>query len=198
MGRCGDCGPLRVTDILIRGGGGTITFSDDVTIEYIFQFKQDPNLPGGGMFDVTLQGDRASLVYQTVVSQAVCDMIDWVMQCSSLNHRVAILELEVSRLIGSGGGGCCAAEFPFTVGDWVNNQITVINTGPLSPGIIGEHHLGNNRVFHVSVFRDDGTPVFPKIDIEILINIPSGTITIRKTGLGAPFAGRLIVSGGGI
>lgn len=175
---------LRVTDVLIRGGGGTITFSDNVTVEYIFQFKQDTGLPGGGLFDITLQGDRASLVYQTVVSQAVCDMINWVMQCSSLNHRVAILEQKAG----------IAIEFPFAASDWVNNELQIINTGPLGPGIIGAHNLGDNRVFHVTVFRDDGSPVFPQVDIEILVNIPTGQITIRKTGLGANFAGRVIIS----
>lgn len=193
MGRCGDCGPLRVTDILIRGGGGTITFSDDVTIEYVFEFKQDPNMPGGGCFGVTLQGDRAAMVYQTCVSQSVCDMVNWIMQCSDLNHRVAILELEVAQLSGSTGSRCCPVEFTFTTADWINNQLQIIDIGPLGPGIIGAHGKGKNRTFHLAVFKDE-TPVFPMIDIEFLINLPTGQITIRKTGLGAPFNGRVIIS----
>lgn len=191
---CGPCGPLVVTDILIRGGGGTITFSDNVTIEYIFKFRPDLSLPGGGMFDITLQGPRANLVYQTVVSQAVCDMVNWVMQCSDLNHRVAQLELEVAQLSGSTGTRCCPVEFTFTAGDWVNNQLQIVDSGPLGPGIIGAHGKGHNRTFHISVFRDEMTPIFPMIDIELLVNIPTGQITIRKTGLGAPFPGRVIIS----
>lgn len=194
---CSDCGPLRVTDILIRGGGGTITFSDDVTIEYVFEFKQDPNMPGGGCFGVTLQGPRAAMVYQTCVSQSVCDMVNWIMQCSDLNHRVAILELEVAELSGSTGSRCCPVEFTFTIADWsagINNQLQIINTGPLLPGIIGAHNKGNNRTFHIAVFKDDSTPVFPMVDIELLVNIPTGQITIRKTSLGAPFNGRVIIS----
>jgi hypothetical protein len=194
---CSDCGPLRVTDILMRGGGGTITFSDDVTIEFVFQFKQDPNMPGGGCFGVTLQGPRAAMVYQTCVSQSLCDMIDWVMQCSSLNHRVAELELAVSQLSGSTGTRCCPVEFSFSADDWnagTPNQLTIVNTGPLGPGIIGAHNLGTNRVFHISVFRDDGTPVFVKVNIEIDVNVATGTITIVKTSLGASFAGYVIIS----
>ena len=195
MGRgCGDCGPLRVTDILIRGGGGTITFSDDVTIEYVFEFKQDPNMPGGGCFGVTLQGERAAMVYQTCVSQSVCDMVNWIMQCSDLNHRVAILEMEVAALSGSTGSRCCPVEFTFFASDWVNNQLQIINAGPLGPGIIGAHGKGVNRTFHIAVFRDEMTPVFPMVDIELLINIPTGQITIRKTGVATPFPGRVIIS----
>lgn len=181
----------------MRGGGGTITFSDDVTIEFVFQFKQDPNMAGGGCFGITLQGPRAAMVYQTCVSQSLCDMIDWVMQCSSLNHRVAQLEYEVSQLSGSTGTRCCPVELTFTIADWsagINNQLQIVNTGPLGPGIIGAHHLGNNRVFNIAVFKDNGTPVFPRIDIELLVNIPTGQITIRKTSLGAPFNGRVIIS----
>lgn len=187
---CGQCGPLIVTDILIRGGGGTITFSDNVTIEYVFQFKN-------GCFDVTLQGPRATLVYQTCVSQAVCDMVNWIMQCSDLNHRVAQLELEVAQLTGSTGTACCPIEFPFVIADWtagVKNQLQIIDIGPLGPGIIGAHNKGNNRTFHLAVFKDVNTPVFPMVDIEFLVNIPTGQITIRKTHLGAPFNGRVIIS----
>lgn len=188
---------LVVTDILIRGGGGTITFSDNVTIEYVFAFRKDLSLPGGGMFDITLQGPRATLVYQTVVSQAVCDMVNWISQCSDLNHRVSQLELEVAQLSGSTSTRCCPVEFTFAAVDWsagTPNQIQVVNSGPLGPGIIGAHMKGTNRTFHIAVFRDDNTPVFPMVDIELLVNIPSGQITIRKAPLGAAFAGRVIIS----
>lgn len=74
---------VKVTDILIRGGGGTVTFSDGVTVEYLFGFRQDQSVPSGGVLDVTLVGDRAQLVYGNLLSQAVCDMIDWLLQCST-------------------------------------------------------------------------------------------------------------------
>jgi hypothetical protein len=175
---------LRVTDILIRGGGGTITFSDNVTIEYIFQFKQDPQVPAGGVFGVTLIGDRASLVYQTVVSQSICDMVDWLLQCSSLNQRVSIIEAQLGL----------AQQYTFTTSNWVNNEIQIAATPTVGANIIGVHSLGINKVFHISVFRDDGAPVMTGVDIEVKINLTTGLIRIIKTGLSPTFAGRVIVS----
>jgi hypothetical protein len=178
---------LKVTDILVRGGGGTITFSDEVTIEYIFQFKKDPNIPAGGIFGVTLVGDRADLVYQNVISQSICNMIDWLLQCSSLNQRVSLLEAHLGM----------AEQFAFTIPDWtagIQNQIQILSTGTLGPGIIGIHHLGTNKIFHISVFRDDGAPVMTGVDVEFKINLATGQVSLIKAGLGPPFAGRVIIS----
>lgn len=178
---------LKVTDILVRGGGGTVTFSDDVTIEFIYQFKQDPGVPAGGIFGVTLIGDRASLVYQNVVSQSICNMIDWLLQCSSLNQRVALLEAHLGL----------AEQFVFTPPDWTagtSNQIKIAAVPPIVPGVIGIHNLGINKVFHISVFRDDGAPTMTGVDIEFQVNLATGLITIIKTGLSPAFGGRVIVS----
>lgn len=178
---------LKVTDILVRGGGGTITFSDNVTIEYVFQFRQDTSIPAGGIFGVTLVGDRASLVYQNVVSQSICDMVDWLLQGTSLASRVAVLEAQLG----------IATEFPFDSSDWTagtSNEIRIVNISPIVPGVIGAHQRGTNRVFHISVFRDDGSPVMTGIDIEVKVNLTTGLIRIIKTGLAPAFSGRVIVS----
>jgi len=76
---------VKITDILIRGGGGTITFSDGITVEYVFGFRPDPSVPSGGIFDVTLQGPRAAKLYENIVSQAIGDMITWLLQGSNLD-----------------------------------------------------------------------------------------------------------------
>jgi len=179
---------VRVTDIVVRGGGGTVTFSDGVTVEYLFQFIQDPSIPSGGIFDVTLQGDRAKRTYENVISQAVCDMVDWVTQCSSLNRRVSELE----KLLGRG------VEFTFEIEDWddlgVKNQIHIINEGTPGPGEIGPHELGTSRSFHISVWKRDGSPAIFGVDTEFEINLDTGLIKLIKAPLGKPFAGRVIVS----
>lgn len=178
---------VRVTDILIRGGGGTITFSDGVTVEYVFQFKQDPSIPSGGLFDITLQGERAKRVYQNVVTQAVCDMVDWLLQCSSLNARVSVLELRAGL----------ATEFAFAASDWmagVQNEITIVQSGVPGAGQLGPHNFPIGRAYHISIFRQDGPPVLTGVDVEVKINLTSGDITIKKAGLGQPFPGRVIIS----
>lgn len=176
---------VKVTDILVRGGGGTITFSDGVTVEYMFGFRPDSTIPSGGVFDVTLVGNRAQLVYQNIVSQSVCDMIDWLMQCSSLYHRVAVLEAALG----------VAKEFPFTVADWnSSNNLTIIRTGTPIAGQIGPHELPIGRAYHISIFRDTGAPVITGIDIEVQVNLTTGNVTLHKVGLVQPFDGRLIIS----
>ena len=178
---------VKVTDILIRGGGGTITFSDGVNVEYVFDFKKDLSVPSGGIFGITLQGDRAQKVYQGILSQALCDTIDWLLQCSSVNRRLSILEAKIGL----------ARELSFSVADWLAgnpNEIHVIQTGVPDSGEIGPHELSIGGAYHISVFRNDTTPVIVGVDIEFKINLITGTIIIRKSGLAQPFDGRVIVS----
>lgn len=177
---------VKVTDILVRGGGGTITFSDGVTVEYVFGFRPDSSVPSGGIFDVTLQGERAQLVYQNVVSQAVCDMVDWLLQCSSLNSRVSIIEAKMG----------IAKEFAFGIPDWAlgtPNAIEIIREGLPGVGQIGPHEFPLDRAYSVSVFRDDGTPIIVGVDTDVEINLLTGLIRLKKTGLSTPFAGRVII-----
>jgi hypothetical protein len=179
--------PLHVTDILIRGGGGTVTFSDNVTIEYIFKFRPDPNIPAGGVFDITLVGERAALMYETVVSQAVCDMVDWILQCSALNARISIIEAAAGL----------AKQFAFEAADWaagIPNRITVIATGTPGAGELGPHELPTGGTYHVSVFKEDGTPVAIGVDTEVEVSLTTGDVTIIKTGISTPFKGRIVIS----
>ena len=179
---------VKITDILIRGGGGTITFSDGVTVEYVFGFRPDPDVASGGIFDVTLNGPRATLTYDNIVSQNVCDMVDWVLQCSDLNRRVALLELSAGL----------AKQFSFAAADWsavTKDTIEILNVGPIiTPGQIGPHLLGVGRIFHVTVWRGDGSPVIVGVDTELKINFTTGLISLKKTSICPAFDGRVIIS----
>jgi len=86
--------PLHVTDFVVRGGGGTITFSNNKTLEYIFKFDVDPvsnwcgtrpnnsnSIFGIELSDPNLSTNMAGL-YQTIVDDAVCDIIRWLLQCA--------------------------------------------------------------------------------------------------------------------
>ena len=178
---------VKVTDILIRGGGGTITFSDGVTVEYVFGFRPDEDIPSGGLFDITLQGPRAQLVYENIVSQAVCDMVDWILQCSSLNNRVSILEASLGF----------AKEFTFDSTDWTAgtpNAIEIVQSGALGPGQVGPHEFIVGKSYHISVFKADGSPVVVGVDVEFEISLTTGLIRMKKTGKVTPYSGRVIVS----
>lgn len=176
-----------VTDILIRGGGGTITFSDGVTIEFMFGFIPDSSIPGGGRFGITLEGDRAKLVYQNVLTQGLCDTIDWSLQCTDLNRRVSILELQAGL----------AKEILFTTADWNSitpHQIEIPNLGPIiEPGQIGPHELGTDRSYHITVWQSDGSPVLIGIDIEMSINLDTGLIRLIKAPSTPSFDGRVVI-----
>lgn len=177
---------VRVTDILIRGGGGTITFSDNVTVDYVFGFRPDATIPSGGIFDVTLCGDRANLVYENVVSQCVCDMIDWLLQCSSINNRLSIIEAKMGL----------AKDFAFTASDWSSgtvNEIEIIREGIPGAGQLGPHEFPLGVAYSVSVFESGGSPVIIGTDTEVQINIDTGSITLRKAPLGPNFSGRVII-----
>ena len=176
-----------VTDILIRGGGGTITFSDGVTVEFMFGFIPDDSIPGGGRFGITLEGDRAQLLYQNTLTQGLCDTIDWLLQCTDLNRRVSILELQAGL----------AKEFIFTEADWnaiIPHQIDIPNTAPIvSPGQIGPHELGVDRSYHVTVWRSDGSPVLIGVDVEMAINLGTGLVRLIKAPLAPAFDGRVVI-----
>lgn len=177
---------VRVTDILIRGGGGTITFSDNITVDYVFGFRPDPTIPSGGMFDVTLCGDRADLVYENVVSQCVCDMVDWLLQCSSVNNRLSIIEAKMGL----------AKDFSFVATDWSSgtaNEIEIIRTGVPGLGQLGPHEFPLGVAYSVSVFEASGVPIIIGTDTEVQINLDTGAIILRKAPLGPNFAGRVIV-----
>tara|TARA_R100001244_G_scaffold25113_4_gene25569 strand:+ start:31353 stop:31982 length:630 start_codon:yes stop_codon:yes gene_type:complete len=178
---------VKVTDILVRGGGGTITFSDGVNVEYLYGFIPDSTVPGGGRFGVNLEGPRAQLVYQTVLQQNMCDTIDWLLECSDLNRRVSILELLTGQ----------ASEFTFAASDWTDgtvNQIHIPNEGPLVPGDIGPHEYGTNRSFHLNVWRSDGSPIIVGVDLEVSVNLVTGLIRLIKAPLAPTFSGRVIIS----
>ena len=176
-----------VTDILIRGGGGTITFSDGVTVEFMFGFIPDENIPGGGWFGITIEGDRAQLLYQNTLTQGLCDTIDWLLQCTDLNRRVSILELQAGL----------AKEFLFVEDDWnslIPHQIDIPNEGPIiSPGQIGPHELGLDRSYHITVWRSDGSPVLIGVDVEMSINLSTGLVKIIKAPLAPAFDGRVVI-----
>lgn len=177
----------KVTDILIRGGGGTITFSDGVTVEFLFGFIPDSDISGGGKFGITLEGARAQLLYQNILTQSLCDTIDWLLQCSDLNRRVSILELNAGL----------AKEFSFTVADWDSitpNEIEIPNLGPVTtPGQIGPHELGLDRSYHITVWRDDGTPVLAGVEVGYSISLATGSIKLLKAPLAASFDGRVVI-----
>lgn len=177
-----------VTDILIRGGGGTITFSDGVTVEFMFGFIPDSAIPGGGRFGITLSGDRAQLLYQNLLTQNLCDTIDWLLQCSDLARRVAILELNAG--IG--------VELVFTTADWTAgsnpNTIEIPASGALVAGQIGPHNLDVGRVYNIHVWEDNVGPVLVGVDVELQIDLTTGLITLKKAPLAPAFSGRLIIS----
>lgn len=69
---------IYVTDLVVRGGGGTVTFSDNVTVEYVFTFKN-------GIVDVTLVGSRATKLYKSIFGRAARDLINWVIGSRVVN-----------------------------------------------------------------------------------------------------------------
>ena len=179
---------VKVTDIVVRGGGGTITFSDNVTLEFIYNFTPDENIPSGGIFGVTLIDERAALVYQNVISQSICDMIDWIMQYSDLNRRVSILE-EVAGL---------AKSSRFITTDWTSGansrEIKIIQSGVPGAGELGPHEFTAGVPYAISVFKDSPAPVIVGVDLEMDISLTTGNIILRIAPLSTPFDGRVIIS----
>jgi hypothetical protein len=83
----------------------------------------------------------------------------------------------------------------FIVGDWTGgtaNRIVVIQTGAPAAGEIGPHGLAIASSYATQVYRDSDDEL---VDLGIEVDPPTGDITLKKTGLGTNFAGRLIVVG---
>jgi len=177
-----------VTDVVFRGGGGTITFSDNVTCEWFWKFQQDKALPGGGKMSLTLDGPRASLLYQTVVDQTICNFFDWLLQCTSLASRIAQLELAAGL----------AKEVRFFTADWAAgtaNEIKIIPSGVPVAGERGPHELPvAGKVYAVQVYQDGVGSLVLGIDVGLRLDLTTGDVYITKTGLAAPFDGRVIIS----
>jgi len=177
---------VRVTDVLMRGGGGTVTFSDNVTYEWVWKFVQDPTVSSGGRMRITLEGDRAALLYQTIVDQSICDFFDWLLQCTSLASRIAQLELTAGA----------ATEVTFVAADWASgtaDEVSIIATGTPGAGEVGPHGLGIGA-FAVSVFEDSGGSLTIGVDVGLEINLDTGLVKLLKAPRADAFAGRAIIT----
>lgn len=83
----------------------------------------------------------------------------------------------------------------FLAGTWsagTANRITIIRTGAPAAGQIGPHGLALASSYTVMVFRDSDNQL---VDVGAVVDPVTGNITLSKTGLGANFAGRVIVVG---
>lgn len=74
----------------------------------------------------------------------------------------------------------------------VNNQITIVQTGAPGAGQIGPHGLAIAASYVVQVFRDSDDEM---VDVGVVVDDSTGNITLTKAGLGAAFAGRVVVIG---
>jgi len=72
------------------------------------------------------------------------------------------------------------------------NRIDVIQTGAAGAGEVGPHGLAIASSYLVQVYRDSDDEL---VDVGIVADGGTGDITLSKTGLGADFAGRVIVAG---
>lgn len=83
----------------------------------------------------------------------------------------------------------------FSAGTWsagTANRITIVRTGAPAAGEIGPHGLALASSYVVQVYRDSDNQL---VDTGVIVNGGTGNITLTKTGLGANFAGRVIVVG---
>jgi len=179
---------VTVTDFVMRGGGGTITFSDNVTYEWFWKFDQDPSIPAGGRMKITLDGPRASLVYQTIVDQTVCNFYDWLLQCTDLASRIAQLELSAGL----------AKEVRFFAADWAAgtpNEVHIIPVGAPGAGQRGPHELPvTGKAYAITVQEDSGATLTLGVDVGYRIDLSTGDVFLTKTGLAADFDGRVIIT----
>jgi len=178
-----------VTDFVMRGGGGTITFSDNVTYEWFWKFDRDPSIPAGGRMKITLDGPRAALVYQTIVDSTVCEFFDWLLQCTSIASRISLLELAQGL----------AKEVTFAAADWAAgtpNQVSIIATGIPGAGEVGPHLLPvTGKAYSVSVYQDGVGSLVLGVDVGLNMDLSTGEIILTKTGLAPAFDGRAIITG---
>lgn len=72
------------------------------------------------------------------------------------------------------------------------NRITIVQTGAPAAGQIGPHSLAVASSYAVQVYRDSDNQL---VDLGVVVDPGTGNITLSKTGLGADFAGRVIVVG---
>jgi hypothetical protein len=72
------------------------------------------------------------------------------------------------------------------------NQITIVQTGAAGAGEIGPHSLGVAGSYTVNVVRDSDDEM---VDVGVIIDDVTGNVTLTKTGLGADFAGRIMIVG---
>jgi hypothetical protein len=83
----------------------------------------------------------------------------------------------------------------FSAANWSGgtaNQITILQTGAPAAGQIGPHALSIASSYAVMVFRDSDDEL---VDVGVVVATGTGNITLTKAGLGADFAGRVIVIG---
>ena len=83
----------------------------------------------------------------------------------------------------------------FAAADWgagTANEITILRTGSPAAGEIGPHNLMDADSYVIQVYRDSDDEL---VDVGVIVDSATGDITITKTGLGAPFDGRVIIIG---
>jgi hypothetical protein len=83
----------------------------------------------------------------------------------------------------------------FSAGDWAAgtaNQITFVQTGAPGAGEVGPHSLGISSSYTVNVYRDSDDEA---VDVGVIVDGGTGNVTLTKTGLGADFAGRVMIVG---
>jgi hypothetical protein len=72
------------------------------------------------------------------------------------------------------------------------NEVEIIQAGVAGAGEIGPHGLDIASSYLVQVFRDSDDEL---VDVGIVVNPGTGDITLKKAGLGAAFAGRVVILG---
>jgi hypothetical protein len=72
------------------------------------------------------------------------------------------------------------------------NQIEIIQTGAPGAGEIGPHGTAIASSYTVNVYRDSDDE---QVDVGVIVDGGTGNITLTKSGLGADFAGRVMVVG---
>lgn len=79
--------------------------------------------------------------------------------------------------------------------DWSDgtaNRVTIVQTGSPGAGEIGPHNLEIAGSYVVMFFRDSDDEL---VDLGVEVDDTNGNITLKKTGLAANSAGRVIVVG---
>jgi hypothetical protein len=88
-------------------------------------------------------------------------------------------------------------EVAFFVADWVNHQIDVIPAGVPGAGQIGPHTLPVlGKEYVVSVYKTVGVNLRKPVGLDILVNIATGVVSLRKAPLAAAFDGVVTLSVG--